>query len=338
MLSLYPPNRSGSREAPGAPPRSTGVSVSPAGVCSFSASPSQSRSIVRCPSSACAMTITPVTNGDRGMRRGEPVARLEVDERDGCGDEARRVDPPVSRSPSAGQLGALLDDAEAPARPHVLAAGPERERLERAAEAEADVGVPVRAVGADSQDEMRSRPRSRPAGADADAREEQVDLRAERLERRLQEQVLLEAVAAAALGDELALEVLGGERHRDPAVGIEVLERDRGDCARCTSATLGRPRRPIRARYASRSTIAGTLIPASGPGHPSPPAKRSCGTGRSGLTARSRRQSRPPSGPSSPALVHDPHSRMARTPRSPPSRLSADQAGSRSPLATTRVS
>ena len=62
----------------------------------------------------------------------------------------------------------------------------------------------------------------------AHAREIQLDVGPERLVRALQEEVLLEAVATAALGHELSLEVHGLERHRNPAPGIEVLERNRG--------------------------------------------------------------------------------------------------------------
>ena len=46
--------------------RRSDVVVVAVGVCSLSASPSQSRNIVRVPSSACVLTITPVTNGERG--------------------------------------------------------------------------------------------------------------------------------------------------------------------------------------------------------------------------------------------------------------------------------
>ena len=72
--------------------------------------------------------------------------------------------------------------------------------------------------------------RSHRAGrcAETHAREQQVDLRTECLEPRLEQQVLLKAVAAAALGHELALEIVRGKRHRDAALRIEILEGDRG--------------------------------------------------------------------------------------------------------------
>jgi hypothetical protein len=65
--------------------------------------------------------------------------------------------------------------------------------------------------------------------ADPDSGEQRLDLRAERLERRPQQQILLEAVATAAFGDKLALDVIGRERDRYAALRVEVLERDRGD-------------------------------------------------------------------------------------------------------------
>jgi hypothetical protein len=64
--------------------------------------------------------------------------------------------------------------------------------------------------------------------AQAHACQEHVHLRAERLEGCLQQQVLLEAIAAAAFGHELALEVLHLQRHRQALVRVEVLEGDRG--------------------------------------------------------------------------------------------------------------
>ena len=63
---------------------------------------------------------------------------------------------------------------------------------------------------------------------DAHPRKQQLDLGAERLERGLQQEVLLEAIPAAVFGHELSLEVLGRQRHRDAPARIEVLERDGG--------------------------------------------------------------------------------------------------------------
>jgi hypothetical protein len=64
--------------------------------------------------------------------------------------------------------------------------------------------------------------------AQAHACQEHVHLRAERLEGCLQQQVLLEAVAAAAFPHELALEVLHLQRHPQALVRVEILEGDRG--------------------------------------------------------------------------------------------------------------
>ena len=89
----------------------------------------------------------------------------------------------------------------------MLPAGPERERVERAAEAEADVSVPIGAVGADTQDEMRSWAKDTRRRAQAHAREKHVDFRTERFERSLQQQVLLEAIPTTALQDELSFQV-----------------------------------------------------------------------------------------------------------------------------------
>jgi hypothetical protein len=61
------------------------------------------------------------------------------------------------------------------------------------------------------------------------ARKKDLDLGAERLERRLQQQVLLEAIAAASPADELALDILERKRDGHPPVRIEILERDGRD-------------------------------------------------------------------------------------------------------------
>ena len=65
--------------------------------------------------------------------------------------------------------------------------------------------------------------------ADPDAGQEHLDLGSERLERGLQQQVVLEAVPTAAPVHELALDVLELQGHGDTATRVEVLERDRGD-------------------------------------------------------------------------------------------------------------
>ena len=98
---------------------------------------------------------------------------------------------------------------------------------------EADVGVPlVLAVALDSEYEVGPRPRAAGPRADPHAREEHLDLRAQRLERRLQQQVLLEAVAAAAVRHELALEVLGSSDTGTPRRGSRFSNGIAVTCAR----------------------------------------------------------------------------------------------------------
>src|SRR6266436_8166608 len=76
---------------------------------------------------------------------------------------------------------------------------------------------------------MCSRARYATLCADAHTCKEEVDLGAESLEAGLQQQVLLEAVASPAPGNELPLQIVNRDGYRDPAVRIEVLERDRGN-------------------------------------------------------------------------------------------------------------
>lgn len=92
-----------------------------------------------------------------GVCRGEPVACLEVNERDGVRNETVEIEPPIPLCGLQHKLRLLLDDAKAPARLQMLPARAERERLEQAAEARANISEQVRIVGAGAQDEMRSR-------------------------------------------------------------------------------------------------------------------------------------------------------------------------------------
>jgi len=120
----------------------------------------------------------------------------------------------------------------------VLAAGAERDRLEQRAATESGVRVPGVAAGERPHDEVARRSHD---AADADPREHQVHLDPERLKRRREQQVLLEAVAAATVAHQLALEIVDRERHPDAAVRVEVLERDRG---RVGAVDLRDPRAP----------------------------------------------------------------------------------------------
>jgi hypothetical protein len=82
---------------------------------------------------------------------------------------------------------------------------------------------------ADTQDQVGARAGAARRAAEADAAEHRLDLHVQRPQRRSQQHVVLKAVAAAPLVHELALQVVELERDRDAAVGVEVLERDRGD-------------------------------------------------------------------------------------------------------------
>ena len=63
--------------------------------------------------------------------------------------------------------------------------------------------------------------------APPNSREHELDLGAQRLERGLEQEVVLKAVAATAFGHQLALERLLVEFDRHAAMRIEVLEWDR---------------------------------------------------------------------------------------------------------------
>jgi hypothetical protein len=165
------------------------------------------------------------------VRRGEPVARLDVDARYRLRQETVEIRPPAVPLELKHEVPPVLDHAQTPAELVDLRAGPQRHRLEECPEPEPDVREPLILAVPDAEHQVRARPHDSARRTDTHPREQQVDLRAQRLVRVLQQQVLLEAVAAAAAGDELLLDVRSLERHRDPPVRIEVLERDGGELA-----------------------------------------------------------------------------------------------------------
>ena len=89
----------------------------------------------------------------------------------------------------------------------------ERNRIEQRAEAEADVRVPRDAVAvAHPQDKMAGRASAGGRVSAPHPSEHRLDGQSLVLERRREQQVVLEAIAAAPGGDHLALEVLRLER------------------------------------------------------------------------------------------------------------------------------
>lgn len=126
-------------------------------------------------------------------------------------------------------LEAILDDAKPPPGQLVSDTRTERQRLRQRAEPKSCVGEPRLAIHFNAQHEVGARPHDTGRSSEFDACEHRLDVRAKCLERSLQEQVLLEAVATARLTDELALQILQLERHLQATVWVEVLEGDRRD-------------------------------------------------------------------------------------------------------------
>ncbi len=108
-----------------------------------------------------------------GVRARPPVAGLYVDVGHRLGHEGVEVRPALLRRGSGGRAAPLLDHPEAPPALLVLRVGirAERDRVERRAAAEADVGVPDRAVVvANPEHQVRAGPdRSRAASRRAPA-------------------------------------------------------------------------------------------------------------------------------------------------------------------------
>jgi len=183
----------------------------------------------------------PIEKRRVGVRRGRPVARLEVHVRGGLDDEAVEVAPalPVGRLQHA--LGAVVDQAEAPPRLLLGGARSKRQGLEQAAGPETDVGEPIRALRANAQHEVLARANDARSDPQPDPGQERLDLRAARLGRGLQQEVLLEAVPAAARPDELALDVLDRQRGRNPPLRVEVLEGNRGGVRAVDLGQAGAP-------------------------------------------------------------------------------------------------
>ena len=137
------------------------------------------------------------------------------------------VSPSVRAQRPEDQLVTVLHHLETPARLLVDARRAERDRVEQRAQPEPDVGMPLASVPVRyPQDQMAGRPRLTGSTVRADARQHWLDPEAHVLERRRQEQVVLEAIPAPPAGHELPLEVGLLQRDRDAAVGVKVLERD----------------------------------------------------------------------------------------------------------------
>jgi hypothetical protein len=108
-----------------------------------------------------------------------------------------------------------------------LLPGGEGEGVEEPAAPQSDVGQPGRALVDHPEQQVVERTGGTARGPHPHPGEHRCDLVAEGLERRLEEEVVLEAVAAAPVGDHLLLEPLEVEDDRSSAQRVEVLEGDR---------------------------------------------------------------------------------------------------------------
>jgi hypothetical protein len=139
----------------------------------------------------------------------------------------------VERAPDAAgeglhaQVGVGADEPERLVRGLLFLAGLEQQRRGQGQDAEADIGEPLPSLGLDAQQHVGER-RERVVGmVPKHAGGKRRDLEAERFQRVHEEEVVLEAVAAAPAADELLLQGGDIERDRPAEEGIEILEGDR---------------------------------------------------------------------------------------------------------------
>ena len=124
----------------------------------------------------------------------------------------------------SGDDGAARDHAIAPEELTGRRAVAERDRQQQPLGAEADVGDPAVAVRFDEQHHVGSRQhRGRPiANPRHQARQREPEL----LQDGGKQQVVFEAVAAAAVADQLALDVVNREPDRSAEQDVEIFERN----------------------------------------------------------------------------------------------------------------
>ena len=122
---------------------------------------------------------------------------------------------------------ALREQAERLVRRRLLDARGQPYRPGEGLPAEADVGDVVLPVDRHPQQHVRARQGHAVRYVPHHARGQAGDAKAERIECRLEQQVVLEAVAAAPAAHELLLQRGKIEPHRTAQEGIEILERNR---------------------------------------------------------------------------------------------------------------
>ena len=139
--------------------------------------------------------------------------------------ERVEIDPPVRAMRLQDADAVVVHQPEPPAELVELGPRFDRHRAQDPAAAEPDVREPALSVRLDQQRHVRSSGHA--PRAEADPRAQTRDVEPDGLERGGEQRVVLEAVAAAAIADELVLQAREVEPDRAPEQDVEVLERDR---------------------------------------------------------------------------------------------------------------
>ena len=145
----------------------------------------------------------------------------------GSGHEPVHVSPVAVLEDLQDELGPLLDKPVPPPGLLALHADLEGNRVQQPTASEPHVGQPEGTVDHHAEQQVVECTR-RALGAEADPGQHRLypgDPQC--LERRGEEEILFEAVAATPSGDQLLLQPVGIELHRSPARRVEVLEGDR---------------------------------------------------------------------------------------------------------------
>ena len=168
------------------------------------------------------------------MRAGEPVAHLEIDARHGVEGEGVDVSPGVAEFRLVRDQVPPSHEAPRLKAPGLFAVEFEAQRLKKRHAAEADVGEARTGVGGfDTQELMHGRGLQIRRQLPADATDERGDGEAERAQRRAEQRILLEAVAAAAIAHEFPLD-RPGRFGCDARAGYRDFERN---CLRVVGGT-----------------------------------------------------------------------------------------------------
>ncbi len=176
--------------------------------------------------------------GKDRVRRGQVVHRLIV--RQGFFFEIKAIDqfPGLAELYFEAPVGGPADKAEDAVGRLLLDIGPQAQRGRQRHAAEADIGQIARAADIDQQRHVAQRTLRRFLVTPIDACRQSLDGKIEVLEQGLEQQVVLETVAAAAVEKQLLFEFLSSSRTGTPSSGSRFSNGMAAGCRACSCCNV----------------------------------------------------------------------------------------------------